>query len=67
MTTSTTRDERKSRAMTVATLSCGCRAKADTNWEGNWEAWIDQADDCDRKHSFLHALLDAWMANRHGF
>lgn len=51
-------------ASTIATLSCGCRAKGSVDVKGNRAAWIDRGHDCDRKHSFLDALLVVWTGKR---
>ena len=50
---------------TVATLSCGCRAKV---WRvgGFWQGRIEYdgpGEECTRSHSFLDALLHAWLSN----
>lgn len=53
---------KKPRTTTIASLGCGCRLKGTK--AGNprgWSVWLDRAPDCERTHSFLKAMGDAWL------
>ena len=52
----------RTRWLTVASLSCGCRLKAKKH-SMRWTVFVDRSKSggCDRKHAFLGDLAEAWV------